>query len=87
MAHKSHRKHHKHVRAHEQADHHEPQSPSLRDMAKDVVHLAVDAVKAAPHAIVERVMRKPRELMGKLSGTYAKTPQRAKRAAHPSRRP
>ena len=75
MAHKSHRKHHKHVREHEaaEASRVEPESPSLRAMASDVVHLAVDAVKAAPHAIVERVMRKPRKLMEKLSGTYAKT--------------
>jgi hypothetical protein len=73
MAHKSHRKHLKHVHAHEdiKAPHLQPEEYSLRDMAGEVVHAAVDAVKAAPHAIVERVMRKPRALMEKLSGTYA----------------
>ena len=73
MAHKSHRKHLKHVHAHEQAEapHLHPEEYSLREMAGEVVHRAVDAVKAAPHAIVERVMRKPRQLMEKLSGTYA----------------
>lgn len=75
MAHKSHRKHLKHVHAVEDMEvpHLQPEEYSLRDMAGEVVHRAVDAVKAAPHAIVERVMRKPRELMEKLSGTYAKT--------------
>ena len=74
MAHKSHRKHLKHVHAHERVEappHLQPEEYSLRDMAGEVVHRAVDAVKAAPHAIVERVMRKPRKLIEKLSGTYA----------------
>ena len=75
MAHKSHRKHLKHVHAHEAAEmppHLQPEEYSLRDMAGEVVHRAVDAVKAAPHAIVERVMRKPRKIIEKISGTYAK---------------
>ncbi len=75
MAHKSHRKHLKNVHAHESAEQHhvEPEGHSLREMAGEVVHLAVDAVKAAPAAIVERVTRKPREIIEKLSGKYAKT--------------
>ncbi|HSN28476.1 MAG TPA: hypothetical protein VLT45_19455 [Kofleriaceae bacterium] len=76
MAHKSHRKHLKHVHAHEHPEQGHAESDmethSLREMAGEVVHRAVETVKAAPHAIVERVMRKPREIVEKLTGTYAK---------------
>ena len=75
MAHKSHRKHLKHVHRHEveAQTHVEPESHSLREMAGEVVHRAVETVKAAPHAIVERVMKKPRAIMERLTGTYAKS--------------
>lgn len=74
MAHKSHRKHLKHVHAHEPVEHGhaEPEEHTLREMAGEVVHRAVETVKAAPHAIVERVMRRPRAIMQRLTGTYAK---------------
>jgi hypothetical protein len=71
MAHKSHRKHLKHVHAHPEGQHVEPESPSLRELASDVVHEVVEKVKDAPHAIVERVMRKPRAVLEKLTGVYS----------------
>jgi hypothetical protein len=72
MAHKSHRKHLKHVHQHAAAEQHvEPESPSLREMASEVVHDVVEKVKEAPHAIVERVLRKPRAIVEKLTGVYS----------------
>jgi hypothetical protein len=84
MAHKSHRKHLKHAHAH--AEHPiEAEGQSLREMAGEVVQLAVDAVKAAPHAIVERVMRRPRAVIEKLSGKYGKTSKSKPKAKAPAK--
>ena len=78
MAHKSHRKHIKHVHQHEAAEteHHDEHgsvfaAASFLQLGRELVSTVKDRVLAAPRAVVNRVMRRPRALMERFSGMYS----------------
>jgi hypothetical protein len=74
MAHRSKRKHVKHMHEHQQLEEHEEQAGGMRARAASFVELGralVARVMERPRAFKERLLRRPRELAEKLSGLYA----------------
>ena len=74
MAHRSKRKHVKHMHEHQQLEEHETQAGGMRARAASFVELGralVARVMERPRAFKERLLRRPRELAEKLSGLYA----------------
>ena len=78
MAHKSHRKHIKHVHQHEVAEteHQEGRgSPfkaaSFVQLGRELFSTVKERALAVPRAVVNRVLRRPRALMERCSGMYS----------------
>jgi len=75
MAHRSKRKHVKHMHVHQHEVHHEEQPEGgLRARAASYVQLGRALVARAmkrPRALKERLLRRPRQIAEKLSGLYS----------------
>ena len=77
MAHRSHRKHIKHLHQHEPAAHTEEHTPSekptsLFQLGRGLLSSMKNAALAMPRAVVHRVLRRPRAVMERLSGMYSR---------------
>lgn len=73
MAHRSKRKHIKHMHEHSHEEHHE-ETGGVRARAASFVELGralVTRVMARPRALKERLLRRPRVVVEKLSSLYA----------------
>ena len=78
MAHKSHRKHIKHVHQHEVAEteHHDERGSSFEaasfvQLGRELVSSVKERVLAVPRSVMHRVLRRPRALMERFSGMYS----------------
>ena len=75
MAHKSKRKHVKHVHQHEHEhheEHHErPRAASFRELGRALVGRVVSRALEGPRALKERLLRRPRAMMARISGMYS----------------
>jgi len=72
MAHKSKRKHVKHMHEHPEhhPEHHE--AATFRELGRALVDRVVNRALSRPRALKERLLRRPREIIAKLSGTYSR---------------
>lgn len=74
MAHKSKRKHVKHVHEHEHEHPHHESHPaaSFRELGRALVDRLVSRALRRPRALKERLLRRPRAIFEKLSGAHSR---------------